>query len=109
MVEFLGLLKVRIVRGITLAVRDLLSSDPYVVVTLGSQVHRHWKFSTPGFVLAYFTFGPDYVCNSCVEAQNTQSSNQEARHARMTLFHCFSLTTSEMRVIGSNTTSTMFC
>ncbi|CAK9199652.1 unnamed protein product [Sphagnum jensenii] len=38
MVEFLGMLKVRIVRGIGLAVRDLLSSDPYVVVTLGQQV-----------------------------------------------------------------------
>ncbi|CAM6011486.1 unnamed protein product [Sphagnum balticum] len=38
MVEFLGMLKVRIVRGIGLAVRDLLSSDPYVVVTLGNQV-----------------------------------------------------------------------
>ncbi|CAM6037517.1 unnamed protein product [Sphagnum compactum] len=38
MVEFLGMLKVRIVRGIGLAVRDLLSSDPYVVVTLGHQV-----------------------------------------------------------------------
>jgi stromal membrane-associated protein len=37
-VEFLGMLKVRIVRGIGLAVRDLLSSDPYVVVTLGQQV-----------------------------------------------------------------------
>lgn len=38
MVEFLGMLKVRIVRGINLAVRDLLSSDPYVVATLGGQV-----------------------------------------------------------------------
>lgn len=38
MVEFLGMLKVRIVRGINLAVRDLLSSDPYVTATLGTQV-----------------------------------------------------------------------
>lgn len=37
MVEFLGMLKVRIVRGINLAVRDLLSSDPYVCATLGGQ------------------------------------------------------------------------
>jgi len=36
-VEFLGTLKVKIVRGISLAVRDLLSSDPYVVATLGAQ------------------------------------------------------------------------
>ena len=38
MVEFMGLLKVRIVRGVNLAVRDLLTSDPYVVATLGTQV-----------------------------------------------------------------------
>jgi hypothetical protein len=38
-VEFLGTLKVKIVRGISLAVRDLLSSDPYVVATLGAQVY----------------------------------------------------------------------
>jgi len=38
MVEFLGMLKVRIVRGINLAVRDLLSSDPYVCAILGGQV-----------------------------------------------------------------------
>ncbi|MED6191609.1 hypothetical protein PIB30_001888 [Stylosanthes scabra] len=32
-----GILKLRIKRGIDLAIRDLLSSDPYVVVTMGSQ------------------------------------------------------------------------
>ena len=37
--ECLGTLKVKIVRGISLAVRDLLSSDPYVVATLGAQVY----------------------------------------------------------------------
>ncbi|XP_024401754.1 ADP-ribosylation factor GTPase-activating protein AGD12 isoform X3 [Physcomitrium patens] len=40
MVEFLGMLKVRIVRGTNLAVRDLLSSDPYVVATLGAQTAK---------------------------------------------------------------------
>ncbi|XP_006346893.1 protein C2-DOMAIN ABA-RELATED 2-like isoform X2 [Solanum tuberosum] len=33
----LGLLRVRIIRGINLAIRDLRSSDPYVVVTMGKQ------------------------------------------------------------------------
>ncbi|KAI4375477.1 hypothetical protein MLD38_013343 [Melastoma candidum] len=33
----LGLLKVRVQRGINLAVRDVRSSDPYVIVRLGSQ------------------------------------------------------------------------
>ncbi|KAK9085836.1 hypothetical protein Sjap_026247 [Stephania japonica] len=37
MVEFLGLLKVKVIEGKTLAVRDMLSSDPYVVLTLGHQ------------------------------------------------------------------------
>lgn len=38
MVEFIGLLKVKVIRGTNLAVRDMLSSDPYVVLTLGQQV-----------------------------------------------------------------------
>jgi hypothetical protein len=38
MVEFIGILKVKVVRGTKLAVRDLMSSDPYVVLTLGQQV-----------------------------------------------------------------------
>ncbi|KAJ6429884.1 hypothetical protein OIU84_021319 [Salix udensis] len=32
-----GLLKLRVKRGINLAVRDLGSSDPYVVITMGNQ------------------------------------------------------------------------
>ncbi|XP_031122961.1 protein C2-DOMAIN ABA-RELATED 7-like [Ipomoea triloba] len=35
--EFFGLLKIRVIRGINLAVRDTLSSDPYVVITMGHQ------------------------------------------------------------------------
>ncbi|CAH9081552.1 unnamed protein product [Cuscuta europaea] len=35
--EFLGLLKIRVRRGINLAVRDTHSSDPYVVITMGNQ------------------------------------------------------------------------
>ncbi|KAJ9691195.1 hypothetical protein PVL29_013392 [Vitis rotundifolia] len=37
MVEYIGLLKVKVIRGKNLAVRDMLSSDPYVVLTLGPQ------------------------------------------------------------------------
>lgn len=37
MVEFQGLLKVRVIRGTNLAVRDVLTSDPYVVLTVGQQ------------------------------------------------------------------------
>ncbi|KAK9268136.1 hypothetical protein L1049_010576 [Liquidambar formosana] len=37
MVEFIGLLKVKVIKGTDLAIRDMLSSDPYVVLTLGQQ------------------------------------------------------------------------
>ncbi|GMI70173.1 hypothetical protein like AT3G07940 [Hibiscus trionum] len=37
MVEFIGLIKVNVVKGTNLAVRDMLSSDPYVILTLGRQ------------------------------------------------------------------------
>ncbi|MBA0811673.1 hypothetical protein Gohar_003548 [Gossypium harknessii] len=37
-VEYIGLLKVKVVKGINLAIRDMLTSDPYVVLTLGKQV-----------------------------------------------------------------------
>lgn len=37
MVEFIGLVKVNVVRGTNLAVRDVVTSDPYVILSLGSQ------------------------------------------------------------------------
>ncbi|XP_078428774.1 ADP-ribosylation factor GTPase-activating protein AGD12-like isoform X2 [Wolffia australiana] len=37
MVEFIGVLKVKVTRGTNLAVRDIRTSDPYVVLTLGQQ------------------------------------------------------------------------
>ncbi|XP_057789979.1 probable ADP-ribosylation factor GTPase-activating protein AGD11 isoform X2 [Salvia miltiorrhiza] len=37
MVEFVGLIKVNIIRGTNLVVRDMVSSDPYVVLSLGNQ------------------------------------------------------------------------
>ncbi|KAK1380618.1 GTPase activating protein 1 [Heracleum sosnowskyi] len=39
--DLLGLLKVRVRRGINLAIRDAVSSDPYVVLSMGRQ-----KFKT---------------------------------------------------------------
>lgn len=38
MESLLGLLRIRVKRGVNLAVRDVRSSDPYVVVKLGPQV-----------------------------------------------------------------------
>lgn len=36
--NILGLLKLRIKRGINLAIRDARASDPYIVVDMGDQV-----------------------------------------------------------------------
>ncbi|KAL2898325.1 putative ADP-ribosylation factor GTPase-activating protein AGD11 [Bienertia sinuspersici] len=37
MIEFIGLIKVNVVRGTNLAIRDMVSSDPYVILCLGQQ------------------------------------------------------------------------
>jgi stromal membrane-associated protein len=47
MVEFIGILKVKVIRGTKLAVRDLISSDPYVVLILGQQVLHSTSLSNP--------------------------------------------------------------
>ena len=38
MIEFVGLIKVNVVKGTNLAVRDVMTSDPYVLLALGQQV-----------------------------------------------------------------------
>ncbi|XP_066315953.1 probable ADP-ribosylation factor GTPase-activating protein AGD11 isoform X1 [Miscanthus floridulus] len=40
MVEFVGLIKVDILRGTNLAIRDVMSSDPYVILNLGHQTMK---------------------------------------------------------------------
>ncbi|KAJ3676226.1 hypothetical protein LUZ60_003638 [Juncus effusus] len=37
MVEFVGLIKVNVIKGTNLAVRDVITSDPYVILNLGYQ------------------------------------------------------------------------
>ncbi|TKY49695.1 ADP-ribosylation factor GTPase-activating protein AGD11 [Spatholobus suberectus] len=37
MIEFVGLIKVNVVKGTNLAVRDVMTSDPYVIISLGHQ------------------------------------------------------------------------
>lgn len=51
MVEYIGVLKVKVVKGTDLAIRDIRTSDPYVVVSLGQQVRIIYKFraSLPRF------------------------------------------------------------
>lgn len=43
MENILGLLRVHIRRGVNLAVRDVRSSDPYVIVKMGKQVRKAFK------------------------------------------------------------------
>lgn len=38
METLLGLLRIRVRRGINLAVRDVRTSDPYIVIKMGKQV-----------------------------------------------------------------------
>jgi len=38
MVEFVGLIKVNVVRGTNLVIRDVMTSEPYVILALGHQV-----------------------------------------------------------------------
>ncbi|KAJ3687315.1 hypothetical protein LUZ61_016479 [Rhynchospora tenuis] len=50
MEDLMGLLKVRVVRGINLACRDTTSSDPYVVLRMGKQKLKtsvKWKDVNP--------------------------------------------------------------
>jgi hypothetical protein len=49
-----ALLEVRVVRGVDLAIRDLRSSDPYVVLRIGK---AHVRFSSPPFWFALLLVG----------------------------------------------------
>ena len=62
MVEFIGLVKVNVVRGTNLAVRDVITSDPYVILSLGNQVRL------PTELFSYFHFlrdakSPGFTCS----------------------------------------------
>ena len=46
MVEFVGLIRVNVVKGTNLAVRDVMTSDPYVILSLGQQVSSLQNLST---------------------------------------------------------------
>lgn len=44
MANLMGLLRIHVKRGVNLAVRDVRSSDPYVVVKMGNQVLSFFFF-----------------------------------------------------------------
>ncbi|KAK6925367.1 C2 domain, partial [Dillenia turbinata] len=54
METMLGLLRVRVKRGINLAVRDVRSSDPYVVIKMGRQVFLSVAVSVSFYFITYF-------------------------------------------------------
>lgn len=63
MEDLLGLLRIRIKRGVNLAIRDVNTSDPYIVVKMGKQVfffyttqlrHKHLT-RYPKFFTLYFS------------------------------------------------------
>lgn len=56
MENLLGLLRIRIVRGVNLAVRDVRSSDPYVVVKMGKQVRFSLSFFFHDHLLFFSSF-----------------------------------------------------
>lgn len=58
MVEFVGLIKVNIVKGTNLAVRDMMTSDPYVILNLGHQARNLFLLISIFAVLD---------CPSCIE------------------------------------------
>lgn len=69
METLLGLLRIRIKRGVNLAVRDVRSSDPYVVVKMGKQVIfllLHSFFSSSYYLLFKIKIisilNIDYIC-----------------------------------------------
>lgn len=54
MVEFVGLIKVNVIRGTNLAVRDMVTSDPYVILNLGHQVRKLWIQNQVFIMLTYY-------------------------------------------------------
>ena len=53
--NLLGLLRIRVKRGNNLAVRDLGTSDPYVVITMGKQVcYSSFDLLKFGYMICYF-------------------------------------------------------
>lgn len=50
MKELVGLVRILVKRGINLARRDALSSDPYVVITMGSQVFFSFSSSVSNLI-----------------------------------------------------------
>lgn len=69
----MGLLKIRVRRGINLVVRDTMSSDPYVTVSMGTQVSPlislpPLSFSFAIFPVALFFCNSPAICVYCLHS-----------------------------------------
>jgi hypothetical protein len=62
-----GLLKVRVIRGINLAYRDARGSDPYVVLRLGRKVVLLFSIYVVLCSIIVASFGSCSVCSSETE------------------------------------------
>ncbi|PNT66378.1 GTPase activating protein 1 isoform X1 [Brachypodium distachyon] len=57
--HLVGLVKVRVLRGVNLAIRDLCSSDPYVVIRMGKQVNFRFRTSSSSSSSQFLVRCPD--------------------------------------------------
>lgn len=84
MVEFIGLIKVNVVKGTNLAIRDVMTSDPYVIIALGNQVSLFslwypWHYSrcillTNGFNCVYNIIFPYIYLSQSVKTRVIKSN-----------------------------------
>jgi hypothetical protein len=61
MENLLGLLRIHVTRGIDLAIRDIRSSDPYVVVKMGKQVLHMFSCTRSCVSLFHFLHHFDFL------------------------------------------------
>jgi TRAP-type mannitol/chloroaromatic compound transport system permease large subunit len=66
MENLIGLLRIHVQKGVNLAVRDVRSSDPYVIIKMGRQVIKLFVASLlPLLVLLLLIWGFDFLGDAC--------------------------------------------
>lgn len=72
----MGLLKVKVIKGTNLAVRDMKSSDPFITLTLGQQVSSN-SHIFEGACLYIFLIGLLQSKGSCENSKHSESAYTE--------------------------------
>ena len=89
MVEFVGLIKVDILRGTNLAIRDVMSSDPYVILNLGHQVSnsKFTKSASEGYAkpFCFMTHGSFFSPVQTMKTKVVKSSLNPVWNERLML------------------------